>query len=1603
MATDVDDTLPRSMSLSRRYLSLPQELTGESLPPKVSGRRYGTVTLCVAHILPSAVSSSPLPRESFVRVRWWGEEAPGSLFRPKVLSGDGVVHSEALYSPHRIIAMKYPVNVLPEQLLEYFHDMGHLTLDVIDRDTRKQFGECKLPLDLYRDNQVMTMKEKLVALKRDNVLCEIKPSEGQEGEVAGYLAVTFDVHWTESDVKIDDDMGIVADYLDAEVPVSDWVEVVDSEETKGVFKVESKMIEKEKELKKSRRKDDVENSAHFQRIQKLLEKGKALQQSMERAVTDEKKKDNNGEIGEKDEDPVLTNYTVDQPIHRGLPFEPDTVAEFVGSSIQWSKVLTDDARLSNSEPSAESDNDFLPPSISSDSSEVQVKHGGAAGPLLSGYTLDQRLHQEVQQRTQLRTFLRNSSNKYKSFQFAVMFESVSNVSLSVLGDKIVRARLNSSPIMENESVDGANVLNGANITLRYTVPSHFSRVSPASKKIDRSITRKLRFSRWFDWMSLLSADFRGSIHIFQSEFVDESKKFFSSGYLIIETWLQTARSAERRLLGLSKVPLKQLASLFSHDKEDLRSLSETLLPCVGVDGKFPVEDPFSGNLSGYLRARVCIGTAEQLLTWAKTIRSVVKLQGIVRGVLFRKQFRHSTIFRSASIPGTSQIHSRLVALLNEENGSDSQSTAPTFITTRKANGFDTSEKQLEYTPKDPEVHETGRGNQRALRKIRLGIRESWRSVVQHNGQKSKQQRCGWSSSPLLGCEIQGQLVLTGNTEVPGKIKGVSFALWWDAVNRHLNSCFIHTFRSRAYLNEERADLAAVGPQSQILFALHVENGFFGTQSRETIMGEARLNLYEAFGKRVTKRQQSDGSTQNMGVEESWTDVDVPIVWDNGITECRKLPSAIPLKVTYFTSRMSESMPITMDFANLEGDVSDSRSLNTEPQFDAGASETPEQHDTKLSRLADEESLDENVMADPAVTLPQRSDEQSESEVEENVVPDNQFSHSLLPESDDENEKARGTVCSLLPGSECDNEESHDTECRLESDEQLDQSLGLEHLSEDGAVLGHSLELEDLSSGSDSVPSETVSLPDYNTGEVEIPDSIPSSPKCAPTIQYAEKAVQVNLIEPGLHVEMVACAVQTAPLADSKDECDEIDWDNDVEEAKTTVDVGCDAMEIGDIPSGNNSESEEEAPQSNAELDRVTLDVPSETSSIPCSDTAGAELLTESCSDHSLVPETEYVDEAVQANPFELGFVVEMVECSVQTAPTADSKAEPDKTVFKESGDESNLGDFAEEQKITVNVGCDPIEFTEENHVQSEEEEPQFSASTMSTRQEQDDKTPKAEHGVTSPRDIVDHVSTPLIIEQPSMTHTTLPNEKLDLMYEMLREMRESYLRQPAAKSASVGSVKDEVYHARGISDKHSSCPSSPVSRPPSAHRARKTSLDKSSVSVSEVLPTKSMVDIGLEVKAKRCSCPSSLVTQEPQSLRSRGSILVESSRHTSGLKPATVLNCNPTKTSSQRQLSGKSVANKTPGLYSYREQRTDTSGKNHRLSSSDMCVFQKRYNSQSENTSNPSSVRSLFAHDSETERIARIMQGSMNYWMKDDSSSSGGDELEEETDDDCYF
>ncbi|POM76365.1 Hypothetical protein PHPALM_6398 [Phytophthora palmivora] len=71
----------------------------------------------------------------------------------------------------------------------------------------------------------------------------------------------------------------------------------------------------------------------------------------------------------------------------------------------------------------------------------------------------------------------------------------------------------------------------------------------------------------------------------------------------------------------------------------LREYSEEVLPFVGVEGRFAVENPFTGNHTGFLRVRICVGTAEQLVALATTIKAIIKLQSVVRGVLYRKRFK----------------------------------------------------------------------------------------------------------------------------------------------------------------------------------------------------------------------------------------------------------------------------------------------------------------------------------------------------------------------------------------------------------------------------------------------------------------------------------------------------------------------------------------------------------------------------------------------------------------------------------------------------------------------------------------------------------------------------------------------------------------------------------------------------------------------------------------------------------------------------------------------------------------------------------------------------------------------------------------------------
>lgn len=115
------------------------ELAGASLPPQVAGPRLGSVRLRVSHALEAAAAPRGLPRAAFVRVRWWGEAPPGSLFRPALLAqdegdgeeagpgGDGdataaLSANGARYRP-RPAAVRYPVRAPADRLLEYFGDM----------------------------------------------------------------------------------------------------------------------------------------------------------------------------------------------------------------------------------------------------------------------------------------------------------------------------------------------------------------------------------------------------------------------------------------------------------------------------------------------------------------------------------------------------------------------------------------------------------------------------------------------------------------------------------------------------------------------------------------------------------------------------------------------------------------------------------------------------------------------------------------------------------------------------------------------------------------------------------------------------------------------------------------------------------------------------------------------------------------------------------------------------------------------------------------------------------------------------------------------------------------------------------------------------------------------------------------------------------------------------------------------------------------------------------------------------------------------------------------------------------------------------------------
>ncbi|KAK1786009.1 hypothetical protein P4O66_017564, partial [Electrophorus voltai] len=93
-----------------------------SIPPLVEGQVRCFLRATMGRVVWAAGRPPPV---TLVRLRWWGEAAGGTLFRPR----DGAL------APHRDVkdTARFPVRCGPKQFTSYLTDMGLLVLDVLTK------------------------------------------------------------------------------------------------------------------------------------------------------------------------------------------------------------------------------------------------------------------------------------------------------------------------------------------------------------------------------------------------------------------------------------------------------------------------------------------------------------------------------------------------------------------------------------------------------------------------------------------------------------------------------------------------------------------------------------------------------------------------------------------------------------------------------------------------------------------------------------------------------------------------------------------------------------------------------------------------------------------------------------------------------------------------------------------------------------------------------------------------------------------------------------------------------------------------------------------------------------------------------------------------------------------------------------------------------------------------------------------------------------------------------------------------------------------------------------------------------------------------------
>ncbi|KAL4110497.1 hypothetical protein PRIC1_002188 [Phytophthora ramorum] len=397
---------------------------------------------------------------------------------------------------------------------------------------------------------------------------------------------------------------------------------------------------------------------------------------------------------------------------------------------------------------------------------------------------------------------------------------------------------------------------------------------------------------------------------------------------------------------------------------------------------------------------------------------------------------------------------------------------------------------------------------------------------------------------------------------------------------------------------------------------------------------------------------------------------------------------------------------------------------------------------------------------------------------------------------------------------------------------------------------------------------------------------------------------------------------------------------------------------------------------------------------------------------------QYADKAVQVDLLELE-IPDMIPSPTQIGRSIDSKLDGDSDIGHSDAEGIDLSC---EKNSTADVGCDAMESADmfcssENNCESESEASEVSSPIdLEMKREADHEvleaittgskvgilgSPNEQTAAHSPFSSAAHTNSEQgcgqgIIQRQKHADAApsdLKSEKLELVYEMLREMRDSYFAKPLSDPVrdagyrEVSTNESKEVATKEVNDVRCRCPSPDrskeltpsslkdllsVAKGPISPQARNLACDDSVTRV----PLGDEIHKGYVDNTKKVLPKLHLVERQMQGKRTR----------LDDTKSATILRGS---------------------LYNAGERKQFHDTQATLVSSSDMWITKQRKCLHSVvKKEEHSSARSLFAHDSETERIARIMQGSMNYWMKEDSSSSCDDEVsanEDTSDDDCYF